>query len=83
MLTLVSGWARNDVLKALPAQRSEVGRGICTLLTPFSDHPLAERLDELGMLAIGAALTLCHQGKNQVPVSKVAAEVNRIHKGRG
>ena len=35
------------------------------------------------MLAIGAALTLCHQGKNQVLVSEVAAEVNRIQKERG
>jgi hypothetical protein len=35
------------------------------------------------MLAIGAALTLCHQGKNQVLVSEIAAEVNRLQKERG
>jgi hypothetical protein len=56
---------------------------IVSLLTPFSDHQLSERLDDLGMLAIGAALTLCHQGKNEVLVGEVAAEVNRIQKERG
>jgi hypothetical protein len=56
---------------------------IVLLLTPFSDHQLSERLDDLGMLAIGAALTLCHQGKNEVLVGEVAAEVNRIQKERG
>jgi hypothetical protein len=56
---------------------------IVSLLTPFSDHQLTERLDDLGLLAIGAALTRCHQGKNQVLVGEVAAEVNRIQKGRG
>jgi len=56
---------------------------IVSLLTPFSDHQLAERIDDLGMLAIGAGLTLCHQGKNQVLVGEVAAEVNRIQKERG
>ena len=61
----------------------ELQAEIVSLLTPFSDHQLAERLDELGMLAIGAALTLCHQGKNQVLVGEVAAEVNRIQKERG
>lgn len=56
---------------------------IVSLLTPFSDHQLSDRLDDLGMLAIGATLTLCHQGKNQVLVGEVAAEVNRIQKERG
>lgn len=56
---------------------------IVSMLTPFSDHQLAERLDDLGMLTIGTALTLCHQGKNQVLVGEIAAEVNRIQKERG
>jgi hypothetical protein len=56
---------------------------IVSLLTPFSDQQLAERLDDLGMLTIGAALTLCHQGRSQVLVGEVAAEVNRIQKERG
>jgi hypothetical protein len=30
------------------------------LPTPFSDHRLAERPDDLGTLAAGAALTVCH-----------------------
>lgn len=56
---------------------------IVSLLTPFSDLQFAEHLDDLGMLTIGTALTLCHQGKNQVLVGEVAAEVNRILKERG
>ena len=56
---------------------------IVSLLTPFSDHQLAERLDDLGTLAVGAVLKLCHEGKDQVLVGEVAAEVNRIQKERG
>jgi hypothetical protein len=53
------------------------------LLTPYSEHELAERRDSLGMLVVGAALSLCHQGKDQVLVGEIAAEVNRIQKDRG
>ncbi len=56
---------------------------IVSLLTPFSDHQLAERTDDLGTLAVGAALALCHQGKDQVRVGEIAAEVNRVQKDRG
>ncbi len=56
---------------------------IISLLTPFSDHMVSARLDDLGMLAIGATLTLCHQGKNQVLVGEITAEVNRVQKERG
>jgi hypothetical protein len=56
---------------------------IVSLLTPFSDHQISERLDDFGTLVIGAALTACHQSKNQVLVGEVAAEVNRIQKERG
>lgn len=56
---------------------------LVSLLTPFSDHQLAERLDDFGTLTIGAALALCHQGKDKVLVGEIAAEVNRIQKGRG
>lgn len=56
---------------------------LVSLLTPFSDHQLAERLDDFGTLTIGAALTLCHQGKDQIRVGEIAAEVNRIQKDRG
>jgi hypothetical protein len=37
----------------------------------------------LGTLAVGAALTLCHQGKDQVLVGEIAGEVNRVLKARG
>jgi hypothetical protein len=61
----------------------ELQAGLASLLTPFSDHQLAERLDDLGTLAIGAALALCHEGKDQALVGEIASEVNRIQKERG
>lgn len=60
----------------------ELQAEIVSLLTPFSDHQLAQRLDDLGTLAVGAALNLCHEGKDQVLVAEIASEVNRIQKER-
>jgi hypothetical protein len=37
----------------------------------------------LGTLAVGAALTLCHQGKERALVGEIASEVDRIQKERG
>ena len=56
---------------------------LVSLLTPYSDQQIAELLDGLGNLAIGAALALCHEGKNQAFVGEIATEVNRILKERG
>jgi hypothetical protein len=56
---------------------------LVSLLTPRSQQQIVERLDDLGTLAVGAALSLCHQGKDQVLVGEIAAELNRILKGRG
>ena len=56
---------------------------VVSLLTPHSHQQIAERLDDLGTLAVGAALSLCHQAKDQVLVGEIATEVNRIQKGRG
>lgn len=56
---------------------------LVSLLTPYSEQQLAERLDELGALAVGAALALCHQGKNQILINEIATEVNRVLKDRG
>jgi len=53
------------------------------LLTPHSQHQIAERLDNLGTLAVGAALSLCHQGKGQILVGEIAVEVNHLLKGQG
>jgi hypothetical protein len=61
----------------------ELQAELVTLLTPFSDQQLAERLDDLGTLAVGAAFTLCHEGKEQALVGEIASEVNRIQKERG
>ena len=56
---------------------------LVSLLTPYSEHQLAERRDSLGMLSVGDALTLCHQGKTQILIGEIAAKVNRVLKGRG
>jgi hypothetical protein len=56
---------------------------LVSLLTPYSEQQLAERLDDLGTLAVGAALALCHHGKNQILISEIATEVNRVLKDRG
>ena len=55
---------------------------LVSLLSPYSEQQLTERRDSLGMLTISAALTLCHQGKDQVLVGEIAGEVNRIQKER-
>jgi DNA-binding IscR family transcriptional regulator len=55
---------------------------LVSLLDPYSEQQIAERIDDLGTLAVGAALALCHQGKDQVRVGEIAAEVNRIQKER-
>ncbi len=39
---------------------------LVSLLTPYSEQQLAERRDSLVMIAVGAALSLCHQGRIQV-----------------
>ncbi len=56
---------------------------LVSLLTPYSDQQIAERLDDLGTLSVGAALALCHQGKDQILINEIAAEVNRALKDRG
>jgi hypothetical protein len=61
----------------------EIQGEIVSLLEPHSEQQMAERRDSLVMLAVGAALSLCHQGKDQVRVSEIAAEVNRMLAARG
>lgn len=57
---------------------------LVSLLTPYFEHQLAERRDSLGMLAVGAALSISHQeGKDQMLVGEISAEVNRRLAARG
>jgi hypothetical protein len=56
---------------------------LVSLLQPVAQQQVADRLDDLGTLVAGAALSLCHQGKDQIMVGEIAAEVNRVLKGRG
>jgi hypothetical protein len=61
----------------------ELQAELVSLLTPYSQRQIGERLDDLGTLAVGAAFSLCHQGKDQVLVAEIAGEVNRVLKARG
>lgn len=56
---------------------------LVSLLSTYSEQQIAERLDDLGTLTFGAALALCHQGKDRIMVSDIAAEVNQTLKGHG
>ena len=56
---------------------------LVSVLMPQSQQQIAERLDDLGTLVVGAAFALCHQGKNTILVGEIAAEVNRILLSRG
>lgn len=71
--------ALGECIVSAPELQSE----LLSLLDPYSEHQIAERLDGLGDLAIGAALALCHAGKDRVRVAEIAAEVNRIQNERG
>jgi hypothetical protein len=61
----------------------EIQGEIVSLLEPHSEQQMAERQDSLVMFAVGATLSLCHQGKTQILVRDVASEANRMLKGRG
>jgi hypothetical protein len=56
---------------------------LVTLLAPQHQQQIADRAGSLEALAAGAALALCHQGKDQIYVKEIAAEVNRLLVVRG
>jgi hypothetical protein len=60
----------------------ELHAELVALLTPHDQQQIADRADSLEALVAGAALTLCHQGKDQVYVKEIADEVNRFLKAR-
>ena len=61
----------------------DLQKELVSLLAPHSQQHIAESLDDLGTLTVGAAFDLCHQGKTQILVGDIAAEVNRILRDRG
>ena len=61
----------------------ELQKELVSLLTPNSRQEMAERLDDLGTLAVGAAFNLCHTDKTRLLVGEIAHEVNRILRDRG
>jgi hypothetical protein len=61
----------------------ELQAEVVALLTPHGQQQIADRSDSLEALVAGAALTLCHMGKDQMFVKEIAAEVNRVLEDRG
>jgi hypothetical protein len=53
------------------------------LLKPLAGQQLADRSESLEAVAIEAALTLCHKGKDQVFVREIASEVNLLQQAHG
>ncbi|HET6178087.1 MAG TPA: hypothetical protein VFE61_14205 [Candidatus Sulfotelmatobacter sp.] len=61
----------------------ELQSELVALLQPHDRQQAADRSDRLEALVAGAALTLCHMGKEQIFVKQIAAEVNRVLEDRG
>jgi hypothetical protein len=61
----------------------ELQAELVALLRPHAQQQTADRSDSLEALVVDAALTLCHQGKNQIYVREIAIEVNRLQEVRG
>jgi hypothetical protein len=61
----------------------ELQKQLLSLLAPNSQQEMAERLDDLGTLVVGAAFNLCHTDKTRLLVGEIAHEVNRILRDRG
>ena len=56
---------------------------LVALLRPQHQQQIADRSDSVEAFVAGAALALCHQGKDQIYVKEIAAEVNRLLVARG
>jgi len=61
----------------------EIQKEIVSLLMPQAQRQIAERQDSLEALVVVAALSFCHQEKEQVFASEIAAEVNRTLEEQG
>ena len=61
----------------------EIQGEIVSLLESDSEQQMAERRDSLVMVAVGAALSICHQGKIEILAGAVASEANRMQTARG
>lgn len=61
----------------------EIQTEIVGLLKPQVERQNAERLETLEALAVTAALSLCHEGKEEMLVGEIAAEINRAQQERG
>ena len=75
--------AMANALGSCIVDEPELHAELVALLTPHDQQQIADRADSIEALVAGAALTLCHQGKDQVLVKEIAAEVNRVLEARG
>jgi hypothetical protein len=56
---------------------------LVSLLRPQNQQQIADRSSRVEALVAGAALALCHLGKEEIYVKEIAAEVNRLLVARG
>jgi hypothetical protein len=56
---------------------------LVALLRPQHQQQIADRSDSVEALVAGVALAFCHQGKDEIYVKEIAAEVNRLLVARG
>jgi hypothetical protein len=77
------GHAMANALGSCIVDDPQLQMELVSLMRPQDLQQSADRSDCLETLVAGAALTLCHQGKDEVFVREIAAEVNRVLKARG
>jgi hypothetical protein len=56
---------------------------LVTLLRPQNQQQIADRSSSLEAIVAGVALAFCHQGKDEIYVKEIGAELNRLLVARG
>ena len=56
---------------------------LVTLVTPQNQQQIVDRSSSVEPIVAGVALAFCHQGKDEIDVKEIAAEVNRLLVARG
>lgn len=72
-----------NALGSCIVEAPELQTQLVALLKPQAQQQIADRSDSDEALVVGAALALCHQGKNEVFVKEIAVEANRLLESRG
>jgi hypothetical protein len=75
--------AMANALGSCIVESSQLQTQLVSLLRPQNQQQIADRSDSVEALVAGAALALCHKGKDEIYVKEIAAEVNRLLVARG